>query len=72
MLELRRKEAEKSPNKKLNQSKCVLPFHLAPSESYKFPPYIATEQKIISSQSQFVPSLEVANYSKKESHFVGY
>ena len=48
----------------------VLPFHLAPSEPYKLPPYIATEKKIISYQSQFVPSLEVSNFSKKESHFV--
>ena len=33
--------------------------------------HIATEkEKNVSYQSQFVPSLEVANYSKKESHFV--
>ena len=51
----------------------MIPFHLAPSEPYKLPPYIATEKKkVVSYQSQFVPSLEMANYKqkKKESHFV--
>ena len=49
----------------------ILPFHLAPSEPYKLPLYIATAKKKVDSfQSQFVPSLEVANYSKRESHFV--
>ena len=37
--------------KGLTYRKVVLPFHLAPSEPYKLPPYIATDKK----ESRFIP-----------------
>ena len=64
------KESKNSPNKKLNLAKGCSSLPLRPSEPYKLPPYIATEKKkVVSYQSQFVPSLKIANYKQKRKSF---